>query len=77
MNVVSALFFPQEITQRDDFEELAKRYYRLQDIILPEDNVIVAMQQRGLHAPVSAASRFTHMETLCPAFDNWLLDQVL
>jgi len=77
MRIVSATFFPEEITKRDDFEELAQRYYHRQDIILPEDNVAVEMQQRGLHARVTASSRFTPMETLCHAFDNWLLDQVL
>ena len=61
----------------DDFEALAQRYYHRQDTVLPEDNVVVENQQRGLHAPVTASARFTHMETLCHAFDNWLLDQVL
>ena len=77
MQVVGASFFPEERTGRSDFEELARRYYHRMDSVLPEDNVAVEEQQRGLRVPVSAASRFTHMETLCHAFDNWILDQVL
>ena len=45
--------------------------------ILPEDNVAVTRQQEGLRTPVNAASRLTHMETLCHAFDNWIVDRVL
>jgi hypothetical protein len=37
----------------------------------------VEQQQQGLRSPVNAASRYTHMETLCHAFDNWVLDRVL
>jgi len=77
MQVVGASFFPEERTRRSDFEDLAQRYYHRMDSILPEDNVAVEEQQRGLRVPVYAASRFTHMETLCHAFDNWILDQVL
>lgn len=77
MQVVGASFFPKDRTERDDFEELAERYYHRMDSILPEDNVAVEEQQRGLRAPVNAASKFTHMETLCHAFDNWIVDQVL
>ena len=47
------------------------------DSILPEDNVAVEEQQRGLQVPVQAASRFTHMETLCHAFDNWIVDRIV
>ena len=70
-------FFPEDRTRRDDFEALAEGYYRRLDVILPEDNDAVEAQQQGLYGPVTAASRYTHMETLCHAFDNWVLDRVL
>ena len=70
-------FFPNDRTHRDDFDALAEGYYRRLDVILPEDNDAVEAQQQGLYAPVTAASRYTPMETLCHAFDNWVLDRVL
>jgi phenylpropionate dioxygenase-like ring-hydroxylating dioxygenase large terminal subunit len=77
VDVAIASFFPIDRTTRPDFDELAEGYYRRLDVILPEDNDAVEQQQRGLRSPVNAASRYTHMETLCHAFDNWVLDQVL
>ncbi len=77
MDLVASSFFPKDRFERPDFEELAARYYARVDTILPEDNEAVGWQQQGLRAPVNAASKFTHMETLCHAFDNWVLDQVL
>ena len=61
---------------RPDFDDIAERYYRRLDVILPEDNEAVEVQQTGLNVPVQAASRFTHMETLCHAFDNWIVDRI-
>lgn len=77
MDLVASSFFPKDRLDRPDFEEIAARYYARVDTILPEDNEAVSWQQQGLRAPVNAASKFTHMETLCHAFDNWVLDQVL
>ena len=76
VRVVGASFFPEAATQRNDFDAIAERYYERMDAILPEDNVAVEMQQSGFRTPVQAASKFTHMETLCHAFDNWIVDQV-
>ena len=70
-------FFPKDRFERPDFEAVAARYYARVDTILPEDHEAVGWQQQGLRAPVNAASRITYMETLCHAFDNWVLDQVL
>lgn len=77
MTLVASSFFPKDRVTRPDFEEIAARYYARVDTILPEDNEAVRWQQQGLRAPVNAAANFTHMETLCHAFDNWVLDQVL
>ncbi len=77
MDLVASSFFPKDRFARSDFEDVAARYYARVDTILPEDNEAVSWQQQGLRAPVNAAANFTHMETLCHAFDNWVLDQVL
>ena len=47
------------------------------DAIVPEDNEAVERQQEGLCLPVGLSGKFTHMETLCHAFDNWVLDQMV
>ena len=77
MDLVASSFFPQDRFDRPDFEEIAQRYYARVDTVLPEDNEAVGWQQEGLRASVNAAAKITHMETLCHAFDNWVLDQVL
>ena len=77
VDVAICSFFPEDRTTRSDFEEQAAKYYERLDVILPEDNDAVELQQQGLHSPVNAAARFTNMETLCHAFDNWILDLVL
>ena len=77
MDLAASSFFPRDRFERPDFEEVAARYYARVDTILPEDNEAVGWQQEGLRAPVNAAAKITHMETLFHAFDNWVLDQVL
>ena len=77
VDVAICSFFPEEWTTRLDFEAQAAKYYERLDVILPENNDAVERQQQGLHTPVNAAARFTHMETLCHAYDNWILDHVL
>ena len=47
------------------------------DTIVPEDNEAVERQQEGLCLPVGLSGKFTHMETLCHAFDNWVLDRMV
>jgi phenylpropionate dioxygenase-like ring-hydroxylating dioxygenase large terminal subunit len=75
--LVAASLFSKEQTQRPDFAEKAAYYYRRVDTIVPEDNEAVERQQEGLCLPVGLSGKFTHMETLCHAFDNWVLDQVV
>ena len=77
MDLVASSFFPKNYLKRSDFEQIAQRYYARVDTVLPEDNEAVGWQQEGLQTPVNAAAKITHMETLCHAFDNWVLDQVL
>ena len=77
VRVVGASFFPEACTRREDFQAVAQNYYDRMDAILPEDNAAIELQQKGLRVPVQAASKFTHMETLCHAFDSWVVDQVV
>lgn len=75
--LVAASFFSPEQIAQPGFEEKAQRYYKRLDTIVPEDNEAVERQQEGLCLPVGLSGTFTHMETLCHAFDNWVLDQVV
>jgi hypothetical protein len=42
-----------------------------------EDNEISELQQVGLTSPFCRPGRFSHMEPLVHAIDNWVLDRVL
>jgi choline monooxygenase len=75
--LVAATFFSRDQIARPDFEEKAAYYYRRTDTIVPEDNAAVERQQQGLCLPVGLSGTFTHMETLCHAFDNWVVDQIV
>lgn len=75
--LVAASFFSKDQVARPDFAERAEHYYRRVDAIVPEDNEAVERQQEGLCLPVGLSGKFTHMETLCHAFDNWVLDQMV
>ncbi|RTL66202.1 MAG: aromatic ring-hydroxylating dioxygenase subunit alpha [Hyphomicrobiales bacterium] len=75
--LVAASLFAREATERPDFEEKAAHYYQRVDTIVPEDNEAVERQQEGLCLPVGLSGKFTQLETLCHAFDNWVLDQVV
>ena len=74
--VASSLFSKDQVA-RPDFTEKAEFYYRRTDTIVPEDNEAVERQQEGLCLPVGMSGKFTHMETLCHAFDNWVLDRMV
>lgn len=74
--LVAASLFSREHTERPDFAERAEYYYKRVDTIVPEDNEAVEKQQEGLCLPVGLSGKFTQLETLCHAFDNWILDQV-
>lgn len=75
--LTAASLFSTEQVARPDFAEKVEYYYRRLDTIVPEDNEAVERQQEGLCLPVGLSGKFTHMETLCHAFDNWVLDQMI
>jgi phenylpropionate dioxygenase-like ring-hydroxylating dioxygenase large terminal subunit len=69
--------FPKEITERADFEEIAKNYYKRWDLTTAEDLEISVLQQEGISSPFSRPGRLSEHEPLVHAFDNWVLDHVL
>lgn len=75
--LIASSLFSRETVSRADFAEKAQAYYRRVDTIVPEDNEAVERQQQGLSLPVGFSGKFTHMETLCHAFDNWVLDRMV
>lgn len=75
--LIASSFFSREQVAQPDFAQKAPYYYRRTDTIVPEDNAAVERQQEGLCLPVGMSGKFTHMETLCHAFDNWVLDQMV
>ena len=58
-------------------EQLLVRGESVRGLVRDPDNEAVERQQEGLCLPVGLSGKFTHMETLCHAFDNWVLDQVV
>ncbi|RKQ69836.1 aromatic ring-hydroxylating oxygenase subunit alpha [Oceanibaculum indicum] len=77
MRLIVGSAFPKDVVARPDFEEIVTRYYRRWDVSIPEDNEISELQQRGLSSPLYREGRFSHLEPLVHAIDNWVLDQVL
>ena len=75
--LIASSYFSKAQVARSDFAEKSQYYYARVDAIVPEDNEAVERQQEGLCLPVGLSGTFTHMETLCHAFDNWVLDQVV
>ena len=75
--LTAASLFSRDQVARCDFAEKAEYYYRRVDMVIPEDNEAVERQQEGLCLPAGLSGKFTHMETLCHAFDNWVLDQMV
>lgn len=75
--IVLSSCFPAEHFERDDFAEVAARYYKRQDIVVQEDNDISQRQQRGLESFHAAPGRFSVKEKIVHALDNWVVDQVV
>ncbi|MDE0044486.1 MAG: aromatic ring-hydroxylating dioxygenase subunit alpha [bacterium] len=69
--------FPESTARRGDFAELAPNYYERWNQSIVEDNDVSNLQQIGLGSPFVAPGRFSHLEPLVHAIDNWVLDRVL
>jgi phenylpropionate dioxygenase-like ring-hydroxylating dioxygenase large terminal subunit len=69
--------FPRSTVARDDFADVAARYFKRWDTTAQEDIDASERQQRGLRSPFSARGRFSHHEVLVHEIDNWVVDRVL
>ncbi|RYY92490.1 MAG: aromatic ring-hydroxylating dioxygenase subunit alpha, partial [Comamonadaceae bacterium] len=67
--IVLSSCFPAEHFARPDFEEIAQRYYKRQDIVVREDNDISELQQRGLEAMHASPGRFSVKEKIVHLLD--------
>jgi phenylpropionate dioxygenase-like ring-hydroxylating dioxygenase large terminal subunit len=75
--LIHGALFPKDRLSRNDFEDVAKNYYKRWDITIEEDIVASERQQRGLNSPFALPGRFSHREPLVHTIDNWILDRVL
>lgn len=75
--VVIGSCFPRATTERPDFSERIKKYYRRWDKSLPEDNAISELQQAGLASSYSKPGRLSVHEPVVRDIANWVLDRVL
>ena len=69
--------FPKATVARPDFAEVAQKYYRRWDMATPEDNAIVARQQRGLRSTLRRAGRMSWKEPSIHEFAVWIKDRVI
>lgn len=67
--------FPHLTVERNDFEEVAQRYYARWDQVIEEDNWITEFQQEVIRS--SRPGRYSHKEFVVHEVDNWILDKVL
>jgi phenylpropionate dioxygenase-like ring-hydroxylating dioxygenase large terminal subunit len=73
---VSSLF-PKTTVARNDFEEIAKNYYRRNEIVVGEDVAIARRQFAGITSPYAAMAPLCKSETRLNAIANWILDRVI
>ena len=69
--------FPEETVAREDFAEIAERYYERLRVTNGEDNVIAETQQRGLAQRLYRPGRYTEHEVLVHAFVNHVVNRVV
>ncbi|MBJ3776473.1 aromatic ring-hydroxylating oxygenase subunit alpha [Acuticoccus mangrovi] len=77
MRLIVGGCFPEDITTRPDFEEVAQRYYKRWQISVGEDNDISEIQQIGIRSPLAVPGRLSYLEPLVHDIANWVLDHVL
>ena len=77
MTLVIGSLFPADTVARDDFATGVQPYYERLDRTAEEDFRIVVEQQAGLASPLARAGRVSHLEAICHAHRNWLLDRLL
>jgi phenylpropionate dioxygenase-like ring-hydroxylating dioxygenase large terminal subunit len=73
---VSSLF-PKSTVARNDFEEIAKNYYRRNSIVVREDVEISLRQAAGIASPLARMVTLQKLEKPLNQIANWVLDRVL
>jgi choline monooxygenase len=73
---ISSLF-PKSYFKRDDFEQLAKNYYRRNELVVVEDKEITLRQYAGIQSPYARIARLGSEEAQISEFANWIVDQVV
>ena len=73
---VSSLF-PRAYLERDDFEDLAKNYYRRNEVVVGEDKDIALRQFAGLLSPYARIARLCEDESRLSSLANWIIDEVV
>ena len=73
---VSSLF-PKATVARNDFEEIAKNYYRRNDIVVKEDVDISLRQAAGIASPFARMVTLQKLEKPLNQIANWILDRVI
>ena len=73
---VSSLF-PKSTVARNDFEEIAKNYYRRNDIVVREDVEISLRQAAGIASPFARMVTLQKLEKPLNQIANWILDRVI
>jgi choline monooxygenase len=68
--------FPKETTERPDFEERVKGYYKRLDSTTEEDLGITEEQHAGLSSPLARPGRVCHLETMAHAFRTWFANRM-
>lgn len=69
--------FPKTTVERDDFEEMAQRYYDRWDAGTPEDNEVTAIQQQGLKSRLRRAGRMSREEPVVHQLAMWVKERVV
>lgn len=68
--------FPEGTNQRDDYEEVAERYFRRFDVVSQEDIEITEIQQRGITYGRRIPGLYQEQERLVHAFSHYVLSKV-
>jgi len=74
--MISSLF-PKTTVARNDFEEIARNYYRRNDVVGGEDVAIALRQAAGIQSPYARMARLCNSETSLNRIANWILDRVI
>jgi phenylpropionate dioxygenase-like ring-hydroxylating dioxygenase large terminal subunit len=72
-----AVMFEREITERDDFEEVSKRYQKTFIAISEEDNAINELQYAGLNSPLAQPGPFSWREEGVHWICRWVAGRIV